>query len=471
MQKAAGISLLLGSLLLGATAMSGCGSVSALSQVKNTTTSVEVSQAANGWISKGSIYVGTVQPEQEVQVLPKVAGKVASVNVSLGSRVKKGDVLFTLDDKDAKDALNQAQAAASAAQAGVQTAMTQQQASVNQASGGVVSAKSGLISAENAVNQAKNGIVQAQNAVTTTKKALDDATTNKSRYEQLYALNSIPKTQLEQAQTAYVSAQAAYENAQKGLQTAGSALAAAQKAVSNANAGYGTAQDQVSVAQSGAGIEASRQAANAAQAGLKTVQDHLADMTVTSPIDGVVGVKNVDVGDLINPNLPSSQPVLVVANLDPAKVLVYLPASAINQVKAGDPVMVKAVAVNTYFKGQIKNISPLDNQGKGYPVEIAVPNPDLQLKKGMVAQVSLLGPDAKQGIIVPTSAVTQDNGKSYVFVADNNVAKRKEVVVAEQQGTQTLISSGIQAGEQVITSQVSLLQDGSKLTIEAKQAE
>jgi HlyD family secretion protein len=469
MQKAAGISLILGTLLLGTTVMSGCGSVSTLQQANNTPTSVEVAQAANGWISKGPIYVGTVQPAQEVDVLPKIPGKVASINVAMGSRVKKGDVLYTLDDKDVQDAINQAQAAASAAQANVQNAQTQQQSAANQASGGVVSAKSGLIQAENAVSQAQNGIVQAQNAVTTTKKAFDDATTNKSRYEQLYALNSIPKAQLEQVQTAYVAAQAAYENAQKGLQTAQAGLETAQKALNNAKAGYGTAQNQASVAQSQAGVEYSRQAANVAQAGLKTAQDHLGDVTVTSPIDGVVGVKNVEIGDFVNPDIPSGQPTLVVANLDPAKVLVYVPADAINQVKVGAPVMVKAVALNTYFKGQIKSISPLDNLGKGYPVEISVPNADQQLKKGMVAQVSLLGPDAKQGTIIPTSALTQENGKSYVFIAENNTAKRKEVTVMDQLGSETLISSGVQAGEQVITSQISLLQDGSKLTIEANQ--
>jgi HlyD family secretion protein len=466
MQKRTAMSLILSSLLLGTFVISGCGPEAALQSGQVAPVSVQVNKAINGWISKGPVYIGTVQPEQEVEILPKVPGKVASINVNVGSKVKKGDTLFTLDDTDLRNAVNQAQASVGTAQAGVQAATTQQQSSVNQASSGSVQAKSSVIQAQNAVNQANNVLTQAENNVKTAKQGLDDAQTNKDRYEQLFQQNSVPKSQLEQYQSAYVAAQAAYDNAQKSLQTAQSGLATAQQSLENATKGYETAQAQEGVAQSKASIDVSNQTVNAAQATLQTAQDRLAEATVPSPFDGIVGVKNLEVGDYINPDIPPAQPPLVIANLDTAKVLVYIPAAEINHVKVGDPVMLKSVALNSYFKGEIKHVSPLDNQGKGYPVEVFVSNPDLQLKKGMVTEVKLTSSSDKQGILIPTSAIEQNNGKSYVFISNNNTAKRQEITVGEQEGSQTLVTKGVKDGDVIITNQLGLIDDGAKISIE-----
>ncbi|GIM45565.1 hypothetical protein DNHGIG_11140 [Collibacillus ludicampi] len=460
------MAFVLSTCLFGTAVLSGCGAKEAFQQDQGSPLSVEVAKATAGWISKGPVYTGTVQPDQEVQIVPKIAGKITSIPVSVGSRVKAGDTLFTLDDRDLRNAVARAQAAVEAAQAAVQTAETQQQASVNQANGAAVQAKSGVIQAQNGLTQAQSQVQQLENALTIAKQALDDATTNKQRYEQLYAQNAASKKDLEQAETTYVNAQANYQRAQEQLDAAKGALATAQQALGNANEGYQTAQQQVEVAQSTAGIEASRKALVQAQVNLKTAQDQLADATVTSPINGIIGVKNAEIGDMVSPQMP--QPVLVVANLDTVKILVYVPANAINHLKVGDPVMVKAVALNQYFKGQVKNISPLDEKGKGYPVLISVPNKDLILKSGMVTEVNLLAPDAKQGIVIPTAAVVQDNGKSYVYVADHNQARRKEVTIAQQEGSQTLVTSGLNDGDSVITSQLPLLKDNAQITVQQK---
>jgi HlyD family secretion protein len=467
MQKATNISLALCITLLGTT-ISGCAMKATTTQDQSSPVSVQTSQAAKGWLGQGPLYIGTVQPENEVDVVPKMAGKIASVNVSVGSHVKKGDILYQMDDKDVRNTVAQAQAAVASAEANVQTAITQQQSTSNQASSSEVGAKGSVIQAQNALAAAQNGLVQAQNKIATSKQAFDDATTNKQRYEQLYAANAASKAQLDQAQKDYINAQADYTNAQKGLETAQTAVAVAQQALSNAANGFKTAQNQVSISQSASGVEASRQVVGSAQAALKTAQDQLADTSVISPIDGVVGIKNIEVGNFLNPNFPSNQPTLVIANLDPAKVLVYIPASEINRVKVGDPVMIRAVSLNEYLQGAVKSISPLDKQGKGYPVEISIPNPNLVLKKGMVAEVSFIDKESKQGMIIPTSAVVRENEKTYVFVAGQNVAKRVEIAVGGQQGSQTLVTSGINEKDMIITSQANLLHDQEKIVIDAK---
>jgi HlyD family secretion protein len=73
----------------------------------------------------------------------------------------------------------------------------------------------------------------------------------------------------------------------------------------------------------------------------------------------------------------------------------------------------------------------------------------------------------KQGIVIST-AVVQDNGKSYVYVVDHNQDRCKEVTIAQQEGSQTLVTSGLIVGDSVITSQLPLLKDNAQITVQQK---
>ncbi|WP_027415562.1 efflux RND transporter periplasmic adaptor subunit [Aneurinibacillus terranovensis] len=471
--------ILAAGLCLGSIALAGCGTDAKEAFQQDAAVPVETTAAITGSFTSGPVYTGTVQPRQQVPISPKLAGKIASMMVDVGSHVQKGQTLFTLDDKDLKNAVVKAQAAVAAAQSGINGAQAEQQANVVKAQGGAVSAKSGIIQAQGAITQAQNNVDQASHGVQvaglglqTSKQALTDAQTNLKRTKTLFNAGAAPQSSLDAAQTAFVNAQAGYNKAQADYKSAQDALAkakqglaTAQNALQTATSGYQTARQGVSVAQSTAGIDAARSAAEQAQVGLKVAQDTLDDATVTSPIDGIVGKKNAEVGQMASPQAP----VLVVANLDTVKVLVYVPADAINGMKVGNQVQVKTVAFTYTTTGTITNISPLDDSGKGYPVEVTVPNKNLQLKAGMVVEVSALDPNAKQGILIPTSAIVRDQGKSYVFVAQNGTAKRKEIQVGAQSGSQTMVTAGINSGDLVISDKAAQLSDNAKITVEQQQ--
>ncbi|MEK5320287.1 efflux RND transporter periplasmic adaptor subunit [Paenibacillus sp. FSL L8-0644] len=477
----------LAALVLGGAVLAGCSSNSGAAQ--DMVVPVKISQAQQGIIGQGNIYTGTVTPSETVNIVPKVGGKVVELPVDIGSEVKKGQVLFKLDDKDMRNNVAKARAAAAAAAAGVSTAQASHESTMVQANSGLVQSKSGVIQSQSAINQAQgainqattaveqatHGVSSAANTVKQTQQALADAQKNVTRTQSLFDAGASTQAQLEQAKTAVVNAEAAYNNAQNAQANAQDQLVAAQKALttarnsydsaknsySNANSGYSNAQNQLKVSQNTAVIESSQQSLKQAQLNVNIAQDALDDTVVTSPINGIVGTKNAEVGEMVS----AQSPALVIANLSTVNILIYVPAEQINNVKAGDKVQVRVAASNIVTTGTVKNVSPLDASGKGYPVKISVANPDTKLKSGMLADISFVAANAQEGIVVPTAAVQKDQGKEYVYVVNGDHAKRKEVKTVQTAGSQTLVTSGLSNEENVIVNNLALLSDNSPITI------
>lgn len=518
-------SLSLSSILI----ISGCSASAQEVFNESVPVSVKVRSTHEELIGTGKAYAGTVTPSEEIKIISKIPGKVIDMPVEVGSSVKAGQVLFKLEDKDLRNAVEKAEAAVAAAEANVEAATMAQKSAVLQAKNGVVQSKNGMVQAKggevqanggviqskSGVIQAKNGMVQAQDGVTKAQnamkqaenavedskiilnkaeQALKDATVNRDRMKGLFEESLVSKVQLEQAETALVSAQSAYasakianDNAQDKVTVAQKGLEAAQKAYENAKAAYenataGTgnasagydnaaqgaenaaeayknAQELVKAAESTAGIKASQKAAKQAQVNAKIAKDTLSDAIVLSPINGVVGMKNAEKGEMVS----NQSPVLVLANFEKVKVLTYIPANEINDVQQGNQVQVKAAAFGFVTTGTVKTVSPFDEKGKGYPVEIEVPNPDFKLKAGMIADIRLIPPDAKQGILVPSKAVVHEGKKTYVFVVKGKHAKRKEVKVEKSEGSLVMVKEGLTPDDQIITNNLSLISEGTEI--------
>ncbi|BAU26531.1 RND family efflux transporter MFP subunit [Aneurinibacillus soli] len=478
------------SALVAATA--GCSTNAKEASQQMTVVPVKTVNAQQGMIGTGKVYTGSVMPLQTVKVVPKTAGKIEQMAVDVGTPVKQGQLLFKLEDKDLRNTLEKANAAVAAAQAGVGAAQAAQESGVVQATSGVVQSKNGMIQAKNgmvqaqgAITQAQSGLEQAQNAVTDAenglkkaKQSLTDATTQLNRTKQLYESGATSKAQLEQAQTALVTAQTGYNSAEiarKGaverLSAAKKNVSVAQKSYANANAtyenstsGYSNAQKQVGVASGTAGIQASEQGVRQAQVAAQIATDALRDAAVTSPIDGIVAVKNNEVGELVSPQAPN--PVLVVTNLNTVNVLFYASSADLANLHLGMKMNVKVDAMKVSAIGTVKSVSPVDEKGKGYPVQVSVPNPGLKLRAGLVTELTAIAEGSKPGIVVPSSALVKEQNKAYVYVVNGDRAKRKEVQIGEEKSGNTLITGGLNANDAVITDNVVLLSDNAKIQVQ-----
>jgi len=397
--------------LLAITLVAGCSSPQAATpptENMESVTPVQVETVNTGSVSSESGINAKLAPSEEVQITPKMGGKITSLPVKLGQHVEKGQLLFKLDETDAQNSLKQAEAAYRVAQANLaQTGSSSDQ---------------GLV-------QAKNGLKQAE-------QALADAKINQQRMQQLFSQGAISAQQMEQANSQLTNAQTSYENAQQSLQAA----------------------------QQKTGLQVSQASVNQSAVSLENAREQLANATVTAPISGFVSSVNGAVGQM-----SGQQPVVVIVNTNPLLVKANLSEADITKVKVGTIVKVNVQSTDKTIEAKVTAVSPvMDSQLKAYPIEITIPNPSNELKSDMVVNVTFPSSttEGANALVISRKAVFDRDGKQYVFKLEGETAKLTEVTTGKSSSDVIEITNGLAAGDQIVVKGQTLLQDGSKISIQ-----
>jgi multidrug resistance efflux pump len=225
---------------------------------------------------------GNLASDEQTDVAPAVAGKIAQVNFDVGSFVQKGDVLVRLDDRDARIRLEQATSQEQQSEA----AVGQAQAQVEQARANLEAARAqlGLGAGEKFVI---GDVAEVRNA----KAALDLAEAEYTRNSKLLETGDISRSIFDQRRAARDQARSAYQTA---LNSAKQRYAATI-----------TAQAQVTTAE--AAVRAAQSAVKAAQSQVASAQKGVNDQAVLAPITGYVSERVANVGQYIAPNTPNSK--------------------------------------------------------------------------------------------------------------------------------------------------------------------
>ena len=227
---------------------------------------------------------------------------------------------------------------------------------------------------------------------------LADAKTNFARMDELYKVGGVSKAQWEQAKSAFDQAKLAYGNAAENT-------------------------------------------------------------VLRSPISGFVTAKNYDNGDMTSPQLP----VVVIQQIAPVKAVIGVSEQYYSYQKKGAAATLSVDALGEEtFSGIVTNIFPtLDPVTHTVSTEIEVANKDLKLRPGMYARVHLdFG--TKEALTVPDKAIVRQagSGARYVYVFSGGKAVYRAVELGQQQGDLYEVVSGLNAGDQVITSAPSNLKNG-----------
>jgi RND family efflux transporter MFP subunit len=122
---------------------------------------------------------------------------------------------------------------------------------------------------------------------------------------------------------------------------------------------------------------------------------------------------------------------------------------------------------DTLFEGKVYRVSPVvDTKTRSAAIEILADNAAGHLKSGMFSEVRLVVGSREGAVAVPASAVISDAGKTYVFVPVNDTAMRREIKTGIANDSVTQISSGLRAGDELITFGLYGLKDGSKIKVQ-----
>lgn len=202
---------------------------------------------------------------------------------------------------------------------------------------------------------------------------------------------------------------------------------------------------------------------------LETVLENVdAKGNVVAPSSGTLVSFNAVEGGFVS----SSMPVAVIDGVDQMKVTVQVSEALVPKLRAGDTADVAVSAVGGSYESVIRSIEKAANmQTKLYTVTLSLPAEAEGLLAGMFADVTFHTDTSENTIVVPTEAVLTSGDVQYVFVVEDNTAKYVQVTVGLTGNGVTEITSGLQAGQQLVTVGQAYLSDGDPVRIVSGDAE
>ncbi len=373
---------------------------------------VQAEEVAEHSISQHVTGDAVLAPIAQAAISPKIAAPVRKFYVARGSKVKQGQLLAVLENKDLSAAALDNEGSYEQAQAAYNTAT---KASIPE---------------------------DYQKAMLDTEQAKANLDVAQKIYDSRNALfkeGAIPGRDLDTARASLVQAQSAYDIAQTHLASA--------KAVSRADA-VKSAQGQLT----------------SAKGKYEGSQAELGYSEIRSPINGVVVDRPMFAGE----TAPVGTPLITVMDVSTLLAKTHLPNAQAQVLKVGQSASVQIDGLDEPVSGTVAMVSPaLDPGSTTVEVWVKVPNPNGRLRAGTPVHVSIVSKTLPKALVIPQEAVvTNSAGKQMVMVVGaGNTAHQREIQTGAQEGTQVQVVSGLKAGEKVVTSGAYAMDDGTKVDI------
>ncbi len=357
----------------------------------------KLAKVERGDLAKSVVATGKVEPITKVEIKSKASGIVKKLYVDAGDRVKQGQLLAELDKEEIEARVTQAKAQVEASEASLKGSEADLERAKVDAEGPDVPMLKRAY--DRAQGMAKEGVVSAS--------ALDDAQKN---YE--LALNK--------------------QN-----------VAKAQLLVLKAKIG----QAQAQLLQD--------------HANLKQLEEQLGYTTISSPIDGIILSRDVEVGDAVSSILVlGSTATLIMTEGDTSEVYVKgkVDESDIGKVYLGQPARIKVESFkDKTFNGKVTKISPMGVEKDNvttFEVRVSINNPGGELKAAMTANAEIILEEHKNVLQIPEGSILYDKDKkASVEIPDERgkEGKRKIAVnIGISNGAKTEVLGGLKEGDQVV---------------------
>jgi multidrug efflux pump subunit AcrA (membrane-fusion protein) len=389
--------------------LAGCSKKEAL---EPTAVSVEAAAAQVQPITEHIVTDAVLAPVAQAAISPKITAPVKKFYVQRGGHVKEGQLLATLENSDLTAAVTDNQGSFDAADATYQTEIK-------------ATVPEDYQKAELDLAQAKANLNLNQSIVNSRK--------------QLFAQGAIAGRDLDTSQAALVQAQAAFDAAQKHLE--------GMKAVSH----------EAALKAAKGNLESARGKYQGAEAALSYSE-------IRSPISGVVTDRPLYAGE----TAASGAPLITVMDTSALLAKIHLSQPQAQLLKTGDPASVTVPGLTDPVNGRITLVSPaLDPGSTTVEVWVRLENSKGNLRPGTAVHVSIAGRTAPKALVVPSEAiVVATSGKSTVLVIGaDGVAHQTVVTTGLTDAGQMQILTGINAGQQVVTTGAASLDDGTHVKV------
>lgn len=202
-----------------------------------------------------------------------------------------------------------------------------------------------------------------------------------------------------------------------------------------------------------------------AAAAYETAQTRLGYAWITAPFSGYITKRFLDAGALVTTN---NSTLFTLMTLDEMKVLINVLERDIPLIQVGKKAIINVDAYpGREFFGRITRFSQAVDFGtRTMAVEIDIPNPDLSLKPGMFANVTLILDQHLNAFTLPTAAVLKDDLGPFVYIAAADTARRVRVSTGVEQDGRTEITSGLEPSSMVITTGQQLVRANGPIMVQ-----
>lgn len=191
----------------------------------------------------------------------------------------------------------------------------------------------------------------------------------------------------------------------------------------------------------------------------KTYNTQSKNYVITSPVDGIVTGKTVEVGSMAN-----SQSGYKIITKGKMKISGSITSKYINGIKEGQEVLINISTLGKEYTGTVASISYSSKTGS-YPIEIALNEQDDMIKQGMYSELWITLGENENSVVIPREALLTSEGENYVFVINDNVAEKVIVQTGLKDKENIEIISDIALGDTVVTKGKEYLKQGEKVLV------
>ncbi len=339
-----------------------------------------------------------------------IEGPLETVWVDIGDSVGKGQVLFKTRAVDSSLAVRSAEAALETSRAGLQELLAWRR-----------SEEIDMLRAETARAEAEYQRLGNE----------------RDRAASLLERGAISRSEWEQARTSFETAEA--------------------------NVRIST--ERLLIAETGPTREAIQVAENRVaerEIALAQARQRLEDTSVKAPFGGIITGRFLNTGDYVR----RADEVLEITNLSSLEAEMKAPERYTRLLKVGIPVTLNIESLLLQKEGKVIAVNEAIDLGtRTFLVKVAIDNSDHSIKAGTFFTAVFQLPPVKDALSIPTAALREEGGRSLVWVADGEIARRVEVTTGERADDYVQIRLGLTGDEQVIVEGAGALSEGNSLTV------
>jgi membrane fusion protein (multidrug efflux system) len=194
-----------------------------------------------------------------------------------------------------------------------------------------------------------------------------------------------------------------------------------------------------------------------------TLLEQINKTSIVAPFSGIVTAKLTEEGAFAAPGIP----LLQITDISILKFTVNVPEDELSQFKTNQIYSLAAdVYPETLLSGKVIMTGSKANMGNSFPVQFSVNNTaDLKIKSGMFGKVQLKNDSEGEHIIIPASSIIGTNIQPQVYTVKNGKAILQNVTISTRFQNKVLVSSGLTAGDVIITNGFINLFDGANVSI------